>query len=122
MLLLAGAAPLPADEAKEGGKLLDIKGTLKDDDAFDKVLKKSYHKAEPVKMQAGRAYRIDVTSTDFDTLLRLEDSDGKQVAFNDDVSQRDTNSRIVYLAPKDGEYRIIVTSYKPGRPANTRSR
>ena len=98
LLLLAAAARLPADDAKDGGTLLDIKGTLKDDDAFDKVFKKSYHKAQPVKMQAGRAYKIDVASTDFDTLLRLEDSDGKQVAFNDDVSLRDTNSRIVYRA------------------------
>jgi hypothetical protein len=34
--------------------------------------------------------------TAFDTYLRLEDAQGNQVAFNDDMGGRNRNSRIVF--------------------------
>ncbi|HEV3255490.1 MAG TPA: hypothetical protein VG013_01295, partial [Gemmataceae bacterium] len=47
----------------------------------------------------------------FDTFLRLEDPAGKEVAFIDDDEQPALDSRIIYRAPKTGEYRIIATCF-----------
>jgi peroxiredoxin len=62
-------------------------------------------------MTAGRKYQIDMKSDVIDPYLRLEDPTGKQVAFNDDVAPNDLNSRIVYIAEKDGTYKIIATNF-----------
>ena len=80
-------------------------------------LSKSARKLYKVKLEEGKAYRIDLASKDFDTFLRLEDPAGKEVAFNDDIdlANKILDSRIIYVAPKTGEYRIIVTTYDPGK-------
>src|SRR5262249_41467442 len=64
------------------------------------------------KGKAGTIYVIDMASKDFDTYLRLEDSDKKQLAENDDIAPDNLNSRIVFKAPKDDTYRIIATAFK----------
>jgi thiol-disulfide isomerase/thioredoxin len=81
------------------------------DDEKDTKLKSFHRKVYTVKLMQGKAYRINLDSKDFDTFLRLENSTGKEVAFNDDVKQGNLNSQIVYETPKTGEYRIIVTSF-----------
>ena len=48
-------------------------------------------------------------STSFDTYLFLEDSAGN-VLIQDDDSGGNLNARILYEAPKEGEYRIIATT------------
>ena len=67
----------------------------------------------PVKMTAGKTYVIEMESPQFDTLLGLLDAKGKLVAENDDISYPDNlNSRIVFIASKDGAYRIVATSFQ----------
>jgi WD40 repeat protein/tetratricopeptide (TPR) repeat protein/tRNA A-37 threonylcarbamoyl transferase component Bud32 len=66
----------------------------------------------PLTMSAGKTYLIDMESPAFDTLLRLEDDQGKKLAENDDISPSNLNSRIVFRPEKDGPYRIVATSYQ----------
>jgi thiol-disulfide isomerase/thioredoxin len=107
--------PASAQETKKAELLLSKAEELTADDGKDTKLKKSFAKSYSVKLAEGKAYRIDLNSKDFDTYLRLVDAAGKEVAFNDDISQTNLNSRLVYLATKTGDYRIIVTSYPPGK-------
>ena len=107
-----------AQETKKAEVLFSKAEELTDADGKDTKLKNSFRKAYAVKLTEGKAYRIDLNSKDFDTFLRLESPDGKEVAFNDDIDEKDLNSRIIYLAPKTGEYKIIVTSYQKGTTGN----
>jgi hypothetical protein len=52
-------------------------------------------------------------SGDMDSYLRLEYSDGAQVAADDD-SGGFPNARILYRAPRTGDYTIICTTYAAG--------
>ena len=119
--LLSVAAPVArAQEKKEPGKadlLLSKSEELTADDEKDTRpgTRKSYRKLYTIKLTEGMAYRIDLTSKDFDTILRLENAAGKQVAYNDDVDENITDSRILHVAVRTGEYQIIVTSYKPAK-------
>ena len=63
-------------------------------------------------MKAGTTYTIDLNSQ-WDNYLRLENAQGVQLAFDDD-SGGFPNARIVFRAPEDGWYRIIVTSFAGG--------
>jgi tetratricopeptide (TPR) repeat protein len=74
---------------------------------------KERERAHPIKMVAGKVYVIDMTSTAFDTFLRLEDPLGKRLAENDDIVPGvDLNSRLIFTAPADGVYRIVATSFE----------
>ena len=72
-----------------------------------------FAKIYDVKMLAGTTYIIDMTSDQFDCFLHLEDLAGKELAHDDDGGGG-LNSRIVYLPPTDGVYRIIATSHDGG--------
>jgi hypothetical protein len=105
--------PLPAawaDEKKDKDEGINIKGKLDPDDPRDKVMAKSPHKVHDMKMTAGKTYQIDLVSKAFDSFLRLEDAAGKQLAFDDDGGGF-PNARLIFKAPRDGDYRIIVTSF-----------
>ena len=62
-------------------------------------------------MDEGKTYKVDLSSKDFDTFLRIED-DGETLAFNDNRNPKDTNSLLYFKAPKSGSYRIVVTTSK----------
>jgi thiol-disulfide isomerase/thioredoxin len=109
-LLVQGAGEKKAD----GAAGLKVTGKLSPDDPKDKLLKNP-HKAYEFKMEAGKIYVIDLSSKDFDAVLRLENPDGKQVAINDDAEPGTLDSRIVYKAPKDGTYKIIATYLDPSQ-------
>ena len=112
-LLLAGVSASGQDVKKADKEmLLSKKDSLADNDKMDTKLKKPC-KTYKVKLVQGKAYRIDLTSPDFDAFLRLEDSKGKEVAFNDDVDPANMilDSRIIYAAPKTGEYTIIASCF-----------
>jgi thiol-disulfide isomerase/thioredoxin len=106
-LLLAGVNVGAGDKQ---GAILSKQGVLKEDDAKDTKLTTSPSTKYPIKLTAGKTYRIDLKSTDFDSFLRLEDSTGKEVAFDDDGGGF-PDAQINYKAPKTGDYTIIVTSY-----------
>jgi serine/threonine protein kinase/Tfp pilus assembly protein PilF len=64
-------------------------------------------------MVAGRVYIIDLESTAFDALLRLEDAKGKQLAENDDfLPDVHRNARLVFTPKQTGDYRIVATSFQ----------
>jgi hypothetical protein len=101
--------------------ILKEKKELTDDDPkyvnreFKRKLDSRY-KAFPIKMKAKNYYVIDMIrdgdDKEFDPLLFLEDADGKIVALDDD-SGGDLNARIVFLARRSGEFRIIATTVNP---------
>src|SRR5438046_2856064 len=109
---------LPADPAQDktdkGGKVyenkLDEKGELTKDDKDDKVRTGCKSKIYKLKMAKDSTWEINLKSNDFDAYLRLEDSSGKQLAEDDD-SGGNLDAKIVFKAPKDDTYQIIVTTY-----------
>lgn len=109
--MLFASASLSAQE-KKSEKPLDIKGELTDQDPNDRIRPESHHKVHEFKMQSGKTYRIDLNSDQIDTLLRIEDADGKQLALDDDGGGG-LNSRLIFKAPADGTYKLIVTTYPP---------
>jgi thiol-disulfide isomerase/thioredoxin len=108
LVLVAGSATAARDDND-----FKVEDKLVKSDARDAVRTDCVHKIHKYKMTAGKLYVIDMVSKQFDAYLRLEDAAGKQLAEDDD-SGGDNNARIVFQAPKDGEYRIICTSSAPG--------
>jgi hypothetical protein len=69
------------------------------------------HKVVPIQLKANTFYIIDLVKTgNQDPYLYLEDA-AKQMVASDDDSGGDKNARIIYRPAKDGEYRIIATTY-----------
>lgn len=100
-----------------GGKLIfEKKDSLTIQDPMDTVQANSHAKQYTFKMKAGHTYTIDLISSDksgkkLDTFLRLESPTGKKLAMDDDGAGF-PHSRIVYKATRDGDYRIIATSFE----------
>ena len=118
-------AAQPGFGAFAGGTVIfSTTGKLAATDPKDTVRKDMYAKVHVSAFKAGQTVIIDLESGDgdpktkpgfFDTWLRLEDANGKELAFNDDaVPGKNYNSRVEYTFTQDGNYRIIVTSYRPG--------
>lgn len=66
-----------------------------------------------LRARAGERLAIDLTSEDFDPVLRVGRMDGgafKELAMNDDGPDTGLNSRLIFTAPGDGEYVIRATS------------
>jgi hypothetical protein len=61
----------------------------------------------------GQRISISIDSTQFDTYAILNTPSGEQID-NDDREPGNTNARIERVLPEDGEYRLMVTSYRPG--------
>src|SRR5262249_19335839 len=102
---------------EEAAVLAGIKGTLTKDDPLDTFppTSKSHRRVHTVKLAAGKRYQIDLASLQFDTYLRVEDKDGKLLAYNDDVSPpKGLASRLISAPPAAGPYRLIVTSFQGG--------
>lgn len=72
---------------------------------------KSFHKRYVMEFEAGKTYRLDLTSKAFDTYLIIADEAGKQLAYNDDLSTKVRDSRILFTPSAAGRYHVIVTSY-----------
>jgi hypothetical protein len=66
----------------------------------------------PWKMAAGKTYVIDMVSKELDAYLRLENAEGRKLAENDDIQAGNQNSRIVFMPPQEGTYRIVATSFE----------
>ena len=67
-------------------------------------------KVYQIKLKAKQKYQIDLTSNQFDPVLRLENLRGKELAFDDD-SGGFPNARLTFVPPADGVYRIIATHF-----------
>jgi hypothetical protein len=90
-----------------------IQGKLTTADPFDRLRPARRSRTHQVPLSAGRPVTIDLTSTEFDTYLRLEDPAGKKL-LEDDDSGGGRNARVAFTPPRDGTYRIVVTSFLPG--------
>jgi AhpC/TSA family len=115
-LLTAGAVLLAATSAAradDAPAVLKKEDKLTPEDPKDEVMKNSYAKTYTVKFDAGKTYRIDMTSKEVDSLLRLLNPDGNQVALDDDGGGY-PNARIVYKTDQAGDYKIIATTF--GQP------
>ena len=66
-----------------------------------------------IKMKGSQKYVIDLTSKQFDPLLRIEDARGKQLAFDDD-SGGNLQARLNFTPPADGVFRVIATHFNGG--------
>jgi hypothetical protein len=62
---------------------------------------------------AGRLFSVEMSSSDFDPLLRMTSDRGAELAVNDDAGT-DLGSRIAFLAPEHGRYRLQVASLGDG--------
>jgi hypothetical protein len=105
-------AALAQIRADPNGKDFEVQGVLTPGDPFDRVRTQHFHVVHTYRMKAGVNYTIDLRSQ-WDNYLRLENSRGVQLAQDDD-SGGFPNARIVFRAPEDGWYRIIVTSFGGG--------
>lgn len=91
--------------------LLSVQGELTNKDEKDTVRTTSFRKVHTVNFVKGETYTIDMKSAGVDSYLRLEDPNGKQVAFNDDVNGT-SDSQIVHTATQTGVYRVVATTYR----------
>ncbi|MCI0682965.1 MAG: PPC domain-containing protein [Gemmataceae bacterium] len=98
---------------QNAGDLVFAADVLRSTDPYDRVRKQSYSKARTVRLPAGQTLTIDLTSTAFDTYLRVEDEDGNEVAADDDGGEG-LNSRVTLTPPRAGNYRLIATSFRGG--------
>lgn len=93
-------------------KDFEIKGVLTPGDPFDRVRTQHFHVVHTYRMTKGQRYQIDLISQ-WDNYLRLENALGAQLAADDDGGGY-PNARIQFVAPDDGWYRIIVTTFSGG--------
>ncbi len=64
--------------------------------------------------KANDTVSISLTSDEVDTYLVLADANGKSIAENDDVDDKNTNSYIEAVLPANGNYQIGVFGYDKG--------
>ncbi len=126
--LSAAATPQAAQKQKDKIHEVRVKDglTVKDKldvgDDRDKKFKDSYCKVHLVRMTAGKTYVIRMNAEDedkIDSVLRVEDAKGKELAWNDDAPGEMTlNLRIDFKCAKDGVYRISATSLNDNETGN----
>lgn len=105
-IMLLGAASVSAAEFLP----MEISGELTAQDARDKVRTGAPCKLYSFPLAKDRTYVIDMIGEKFDSFLRLEDSEGKQLAQDDD-SGGNLNARIQFKASKDDIFTVAVTSF-----------
>ena len=112
VLALLSASLGLAQAGKAGKEIVRVTGQLSADDPKD-ARRNTPHKVHLVKMKAGRQYTIDMKSRQFDAYLRLEDRPGNQLDEDDDSGGM-LDAQMVFNCAKDGEYRVICTSFAQG--------
>lgn len=67
-----------------------------------------------VKLSADKTYVVEMTSTELNPFLYLEDPQGRVLKLNDDVTiGTNHNSRLVFAPAQDGNYRIVAAAISP---------
>ena len=111
-------AGLSAGEKKDKDKekkleTIVVNDSLTNGDLKDKVRTQCFCKTYVFKMTEGKTYQLDMTSGNFDSYLRLENQEGAQVAADDDGGGY-PSARIIFRAPKTGDFTIICTTFGGG--------
>src|ERR1700677_4846728 len=98
-----------AKDKKQKEKDFEFSGKFTDNDPKD-AQRMGPAQTHLIKMKAGNTYTIDMVSTELDSYLRLLDMKGMQLDEDDD-SGGNLNSRIIFNCSKDGEYKIVCTTF-----------
>ena len=101
----------PAKQYEVGPQGLKYTSSLSKTDPFDiEFGKPTQFRCQilEVKMKAKQKYQCDLTSNQFDPILRIEDLRGKELAF-DKNSGGLRHCRIVFSPAADGIFRVIVS-------------
>src|SRR5205823_2552918 len=107
----------PVSGGPAGPLILDIQDRLAPGGAKDPIRTGSFAKVFNVNLEKGREYVIDMTSTELDSYLRLENAAGAQLAADDD-SGGNLNARITFTPQISGAHRIIATTFAGGAMGN----
>ncbi|MBI3823440.1 MAG: PPC domain-containing protein, partial [Planctomycetes bacterium] len=99
------------EKDKEKDKEFRVQGKLGKDDPKDDG-RQGPKQVHTIPMKAGKIYTIDMVSTEFDSYLRLLDAKGNQLEEDDDSGGM-LNARIIFNCPKDGDYKIVTTTFGP---------
>src|SRR5262249_39960194 len=83
-------------------------------DPLDGVRKRSRCQVHEVKLEAGKAYSIDLHSLQFKAALRLEDAQARPLAASD-VGAAGPGAWLVFVPAQAGTYRLVVTTTGPGQ-------
>ena len=127
LAVLEGAgvtAPRPASEAHsdrsaEGGVIgigESVSGALAGGD--DTLESGEYVDTYRFTGRRGQRVAVDLTSSAFDAYTMVVTPSGDQ--FDNDDGEDGTNSRQELVLPEDGEYRVRLTSYRPGETGTYR--
>jgi len=103
-------------EAGEKAKDFEVKGTFTKDDPKDQQ-RKGASQVHAVTLKAGKVYTILMVSAEFDSFLRLLDPKGNQLDEDDD-SGGGLNAQIVFNCTKDGDYKVVATTFGEGAYGN----
>lgn len=104
----------PAQPATASGTLRmgqELRGRLAQGDS--QLSSGEFFDSHTVSFEPGRAVRLRLRSSDFDTYLIARTPSGQQID-NDDVAPGDTSSSIDIPRTEAGTYTLLVTSYQPG--------
>jgi hypothetical protein len=109
------AAPGGADVAPKGNANrqvpFQVAGQLTDNDPLDRARPDCRCRVHRVRLEAGRAYVIDLHSQDFDSYLRIEDAAGHGLAEDDDSGPL-LDAHLVFTPPRTGIYALVVTTFE----------
>ncbi|MBL8603705.1 MAG: caspase family protein [Myxococcales bacterium] len=96
-----------------GGQVQTVEGVLNEQNRGAEGRFEAYH---AVSLRRGQRVDMSLESAAFDTVLRVVPPTGEAMENDDiDTRARNYNSRLDFTAPIDGQYRVVVTSYEPGR-------
>jgi len=100
------AKPIPLALKDGTGR---VTGALTEEDPGDPGAKTGHCKTYTVQLEAGQVYRIDMTSKDLDSYLRLEDSAGNELRKDDDGGG-ELNAQMLFLCRRSGTYYVVATA------------
>lgn len=104
-----GAYTIDVNVMTKVGKLKQNKGKL---DKNSPLFKNKFrYQGFKVKMAAGKTYRIDAMSSDFDTVLLIRQPNSDRPLTGDDDGGEGTNSRLLFSPEKSGTFEIIVAPF-----------
>ncbi len=74
----------------------------------------SFYDSYDFRAKEGWQIVLELESTDFDAYVHLMDSDGNQLAHNDDVAADNQNARVEFVAPSSGTFTALANSFQGG--------
>lgn len=118
-----GRAPLVAQQQpamfdEQQAKKLDLNSLIEVNGNLGRESKvlpvdNSYYDLYAFEGKAGQSISIDMSSEQIDSYLILLNSNGQELAQDDD-SGGEKNARIVITLPEDGTYKLLANSYEAG--------